>query len=65
MILPLFFLIAVIVAYILSQCCLRSKPTKLQRGKELLVGLFVQRVFDVFIFDILMFSSHICLFLLM
>ena len=48
MILPLLLLVAVLVSYALSRCCLKSNQAKLQRGKELLGKVLILGTFFLY-----------------
>ena len=48
MMLPLLLLVAVLVSYALSRCCLKSNQVKLQRGKELLGKVLILGMFFLY-----------------
>ena len=48
MMLPLLLLLAVLISYALSRCCLKSNQAKLQRGKELLGKVIIIGTFFLY-----------------
>ena len=48
MLLPVLLLAAILIAYSLTRCCLRSKKEKLQRGKELLSQILILGIFFLY-----------------